>query len=160
MLRNKKWFSISLLVVAATVLAACGSAATEAPIVEEPAEEPAELTPVNIRLSWLVKGEFVHVYMAKELGYFEEEGLDVTILEGSPDVTPMQFVVSGEDQFAYVALDDVARGRAEGMPLLMTSSFLQISPVSIASLAPAENNGPQDMVGKTIAGTPSCGRRG
>jgi NitT/TauT family transport system substrate-binding protein len=114
MLRNKKWFSISLLVVAATVLAACGSAATEVPIVEEPAEEPAELTPVNIRLSWLVKGEFVHVYMAKELGYFEEEGLDVTILEGSPDVTPMQFVVSGEDQFAYVAMDDVARGRAEG----------------------------------------------
>lgn len=150
MLRDRKWFAIGLLAVAATVLAACGAQATEAPAVDE----PEELVPVNIRLSWLVKGEFVHVYMAKELGYYEEEGLDVTVLEGSPDVTPMQFVVSGEDQFAYVALDDVARGRSEGMPLLMTSSFLQINPVSIAALAPAVNNGPQDIVGKTIVDTP------
>lgn len=148
MVRDKKWFSIGLLVVGATVLAACGAQATEAP------DEPEELVPVNIRLSWLVKGEFVHVYMAKELGYFEEEGLDVTILEGSPDVTPMQLIVSGEDQFAYVALDDVARGRSEGMPLIMTSSFLQINPQSIASLAPLENNGPPDLVGKTVVETP------
>ena len=150
MLGDKKWFGIGLMVVAATVLAACGAQATEAPAVDE----PEELVPVNIRLSWLVKGEFVHVYMAKELGYYEEEGLDVTILEGSPDVTPMQLIVSGKDQFAYVALDDVARGRSEGMPLIMTSSFLQINPSSIASLAPLENNGPQDLVGKTIVDTP------
>ncbi len=155
MVGDKKWFVISLLVVAAAVLAACGTQATEEPAVEEPAvEEPVELTPVNIRLSWLVKGEFVHVYMAKEQGFFEDCGLDVSVLEGSPDVTPMQLIVSGDDQFAYVALDDVARGRAQGMPLFMTSSFLQTSPQSISALAPLENNGPQDLVGKTIVETP------
>jgi NitT/TauT family transport system substrate-binding protein len=157
---RKAWFIVNLFIAGMLLLTACGTAPTAAPVEEEPppaeptAVQEAALTPVSVRLSWLVKGEYVHVYMARELGYFQEEGLDVKILEGSPAASPMQLVAAVGDEFAYDALDEVARARSEGMPVIMVSSFLQTNPQSISALAPTKNDGPQDLVGKQIVDVP------
>jgi ABC-type nitrate/sulfonate/bicarbonate transport system substrate-binding protein len=44
------------------------------------------LTPVTVQLSWTHQVEFAGFYAAEQQGYFRDEGLKVTFLEGGPEV--------------------------------------------------------------------------
>lgn len=97
---------------------ACGSAApTPAPaqssasdqaaptaeevVTEEPAaEKPQELQPITFQAAYLAQGNisFTAAYVAKEKGYFEDEGLDVTIEHSSP---------GGGEQLQRLAAKDI-----------------------------------------------------
>ena len=57
-------------------LASCAPAATPAP----------ELTPITVQLSWTNQAEFAGLYAAEQLGYFADEGLQVSFLEGGSEV--------------------------------------------------------------------------
>ena len=115
--------------------------------------EKKELTPINLRLSWKYKGEYAHLFAARELGYFAEEGLDVNILEGSDKASPIQLLVSGDDQFAYLDPTKTIPAIHQGMDLLIVGTFLQKMPVGVATLSDVKNDGPQDMIGKKIVDT-------
>src|SRR5690606_2822086 len=47
-----------------------------------------DLTPVSLQLQWSAQAQFAGYYAAVEQGYYEDEGLDVTIEEGGPDIVP------------------------------------------------------------------------
>ncbi len=144
--KKMKWIVvclIGLMVVAS--LTGCSPA--------EPEVGEGELTDVNIRLSWFFKGEFTHLVVAKELGYFEEEGLNVEIREGNEKVIPTQLLVNGEDDFAYIAASDMLIAVNEGMDLVMPMCALQKNPVGVISFPEAGILSPQDMVGKSIIDT-------
>ena len=53
--------------------------------------------PVTLQLKWVTQGQFAGYYVAAAKGYYTEEGLDVTILPGGPDVAPTQ-VLAGAVQ--------------------------------------------------------------
>jgi len=53
------------------------------------------LTPVTVQLSWTHQAEFAGLYAAVEQGYFREEGLEVTFLEGGPEVDFIKPVTDG-----------------------------------------------------------------
>ncbi|MCC6148585.1 MAG: ABC transporter substrate-binding protein [Anaerolineaceae bacterium] len=166
---------IVLLSMLAVLIVGCTPAATQAPA-EPPKEKatdvppvaptekeevaptqaaPAEkaLTPINLRLSWKYKGEYAHLFAARELGYFKDEGLDVNILEGSDKANPVQLLVQGEDQFAYLDPTKTIPAIHQGMDLLIVGTFVQKMPVGVATKASVKNDGPQDMVGKKIVDT-------
>jgi NitT/TauT family transport system substrate-binding protein len=88
MKRSHKLMSVSI--AAAAVMAACGGAAT-------PAAKPAgEKTKVKLVLQWVVQSQFAGYFAAKDKGFYEAEGLDVTIIPGGPDVANSQYVASGQ----------------------------------------------------------------
>ncbi|HET8786445.1 MAG TPA: ABC transporter substrate-binding protein, partial [Candidatus Limnocylindrales bacterium] len=92
--------------VALTVaLAACGggpsasatgstaSAASRAPSASPAPRTPTPtedltLTPVRVQLRWTLGAEFAGYVAAIDQGYFESAGLDVTLVEGGPDIAP------------------------------------------------------------------------
>src|SRR5918999_1398307 len=47
-----------------------------------------ELTPIDLQLQWYAQAQFGGFYAAKDLGFFEEVGLDVTINETPSDQAP------------------------------------------------------------------------
>src|SRR6267378_5691632 len=49
----------------------------------------------TVRLNWTAKGEFTPLYVAREKGFFEEQGLDVEILEGKSGTQAVQVVGTG-----------------------------------------------------------------
>jgi len=49
---------------------------------------------VSLQLKWKHAFQFAGYYMAKEKGYYDEAGLNVTIIEGSPERLPLQHVLA------------------------------------------------------------------
>ena len=51
---------------------------------------------VTLQLKWVTQAQFAGYYVAKDKGFFEEEGLNVTIKPGGPDIAPEQVIASGQ----------------------------------------------------------------
>ena len=65
-----------------------------------PRAAPAQaLTPITVQPSWLHQAEFAGLYAADQLGYFKDEGLEITFLEGGPEVDFIAPVLNGCAQF-------------------------------------------------------------
>ena len=45
---------------------------------------------VTLQLKWVTQAQFAGYYVAEAQGFYEEEGLNVTIKPGGPDVAPAQ----------------------------------------------------------------------
>jgi NitT/TauT family transport system substrate-binding protein len=50
---------------------------------------------VTLQLKWVTQSQFAGYYVAKDKGYYEEEGLDVDIKPGGPDIAPEQVIAGG-----------------------------------------------------------------
>ena len=57
------------------------------------------LTPIKLQLQWVAQSQFAGYFAAVDLGFYEDEGLDVTILEGAVEIVPQQVVASGGAEF-------------------------------------------------------------
>ena len=87
---------LGLVVIAALVLGACGPRATPttAPPTEAP---PAEgLKEVTILLPYIRSMTFYSLFVADAMGYFEDEGLDVTVEPGDGGSFAVQQVAAGQ----------------------------------------------------------------
>jgi NitT/TauT family transport system substrate-binding protein len=47
-----------------------------------------DLTPVSVQLQWVPQAQFAGYYAADAMGFWEELGLDVTIIDGGPEIAP------------------------------------------------------------------------
>ena len=102
---NKKYQSL-FIVLFIFVLAIAGCSDSE-PSSSEGADKDSgeKLTPVTLQLKWVPQAQFAGYFVALEKGYYEEEGLDVTIAPGGPDIVPEQQVANGT---AQIGVDWVA----------------------------------------------------
>ena len=58
------------------------------------------LTKVSIELKWFHQFQFAGIYAAKELGFYKDLGLDVTIVERDPKSSPILDLLANKVQFA------------------------------------------------------------
>ncbi len=173
--------TIGFAVILIFILAACSPAspaeettveeapaAEEAPAVEETSAEedtasteeetaaeeaPAEMDDVTLRLSWRWKTEFAPLVLADDLGFFEEQGINMELLEGSGSGDVLPLVAQKEDDFGYLNLTTVAIGIDKGMPLQVVAGLMGKHPSGLAYFEDTLT-GPKDLEGKTIALSP------
>jgi len=81
-------------------------------------ETPKELTPVSLRLNYLPQTEYAGSYIALWNGYYEEEGLDVSIFGAGQELNSISMVASGGDTFGIGEPHAVIISRAQGVPLV------------------------------------------
>lgn len=108
------------------------------------------LTKVAYQLSWLPTVEHAGAYIAKRKGYYEENGLDVDIVPGGPNVQSAATVASGKAQIGGTNADAIASAVLEGAKLKIFAVRMQKSPYCILSRADNALKTPQDMIGKKI----------
>ena len=107
-----------------------------------------------MQLGWIWDVEFAGQIVAQENGYYKEEGLNLEIRPGGPQVDDMVLLMARK---AIVAITDVmTTGQAvsHGAKTKIIGSILQKVPFSITSLPDRPIRTPKDMVGKKI-GVPS-----
>ncbi len=119
----------------------------------------ASAADVTYQLSWTHSVQFGGTYLAEDRGLFREQGLNVRLAPGGPNVAGDANTVSGSALMNISVADGVARSNAEGADLVIIGAQYQKSPVTILSLADAPLTEPRDLIGRKIgvAGTDTPG---
>jgi NitT/TauT family transport system substrate-binding protein len=155
MKRSRIWLSLAMS--ASLVLAACGtqsSGSAGASADESSAASDGgggETTAVRLQLQWAPQAQFAGYFAAAEKGYYTEEGLDVEILPGGPDVIPQQ-VGSAADgpEFTISWVPKVLEAREAGSDLVDIAQVFQRSGTLSVAWADSGISGPADYAGKKV----------
>jgi NitT/TauT family transport system substrate-binding protein len=119
-MQGRRWWYVGVLVIATAVLAlaaACGGDDEDEGAGGDTTEQQ-QLDRVTVQLKWVTQAQFAGYYAAEELGYYEDEGLDVTIRPGGPDIVPEQPVLGGQAEFGINWQDNLFKTRDEGGELV------------------------------------------
>ncbi len=111
---------------------------------------PPEVRSVTMRLQWIPQYQFAGYIVASVKGYYEEAGLDVTLLPGSPDFVPLPLVATGTDTFGSTGADTIFLAREKGIAVVALATIFQTSPVGFMTHSDSGITTPQDFVGRTV----------
>ena len=131
------------LAVSALALAGCGGNS-------DSGEAAGDLTPVKLQLQWFAQAQFAGYYAALDQGFFEEEGLDVEILEGGADIVPQDVLASGDADYAISWVPKVLGSIEQGAAITNVAQIFERSATLQVSMADAGINGPEDLAGKKV----------
>jgi ABC-type nitrate/sulfonate/bicarbonate transport system substrate-binding protein len=89
---------------------------------------------VTVRLKWLNQAQFAGYYVAKEKGYYENAGLDVSIQPGGSDFPAIQMIAGGSEQFGVTGADQILIARSKGVPVVAIAVIYRENPFVLFSL--------------------------
>jgi NitT/TauT family transport system substrate-binding protein len=133
--------------------AALDTTPTELPAVECVEPDPAAtLTPVTLQLQWLAQAQFAGYYAADCLGYFAEQGLDVTIAPVPGfDSVPQNILAEGQADYAIAWVPKVLGSiEASGYELTNIAQVFQTSGTLQVSYADTGIESVEDYEGAAI----------
>ena len=152
--------TLPLAAAAALVVLLAGCAGTPAePAATNDTEAPASgaLEVTEIKAGVIPTSDSATIYLAQELGYFEEEGLTLTteVMQNAAAIVPG--VMNGQVQFGSAALAPVISAASEGLPLVFVANGGDValtaeddqSRLVVAAGSPITS--PKDLDGKVVA---------
>ncbi|MEH6944005.1 ABC transporter substrate-binding protein [Bacillus sp. JJ722] len=110
-----------------------------------------ELKKVSVVLDWTPNTNHTGLYVAKEKGYFKEQGLDVEIImpgEAGAD----QLVASGKAEFGIGYQEGLTQARAQGVPIVSLAAIIQHNTSGFAAPVSKNIKSPKDFEGKKYGG--------
>ena len=112
---------------------------------------------VGVQLDYVVRGNHAMFFVAKEKGYFEKQGIEITAIQkgtGSPNA--MRLVGNGNAEFGFGDLPTLAVARSQDVPVVTLVAVNQHSPLSMLALANKHKlTKPQDLKGLNLGVQPS-----
>ncbi|BBN83090.1 hypothetical protein PA25_30750 [Pseudoalteromonas sp. A25] len=106
---------------------------------------------VVLQLKWVHQFQFAGYYMAKEKGFYEQAGLNVTILPADTSSPDTHFkVLAGQAHFG-VTHSGILQSRIQGKPLVALAAILQSSPYCWMVKEDSQIYTPKDFKGKRIS---------
>lgn len=134
--RNATLRHISFAAVIALALAGCGDKTPPQPNAATAAMPATTATEkVKLRLAWVADMAEVGVFVAKEQGYFEREGLDVTIEPGGFGLDPFKLVATGGNEYGVGGAGNLLLARSNGIPVVAIAAEFQNTPVGFVTKA-------------------------
>ncbi len=114
------------------------------------ATSPASAQEITLQLKWVTQAQFAGYYVAKDRGFYEEEGLDVTIKAGGPDIAPVQVLVGGGADVVIDWMPSALAAREKGVPLVNIAQPFKSSGMMLTCRADSGITSPADFPGKTL----------
>ncbi|EOM74890.1 ABC transporter substrate-binding protein [Rhodococcus rhodnii] len=134
------------LALSALALTGCSTTETEA----TGAASEGGLTPVTLQLQWFKQGQFAGFLAAKEKGFYEQQGLDVEILDGGSDIVPQTVLAQGQADYAIAWVPKALAFREAGAAITDVAQVFQRSGTLQVSFADENITGPADLRGKNV----------
>ena len=120
--------------VAALLLVSCQLAATD------------DLSQVTLMLDWVPNTNHSGIFVAQEMGYFDEVGLQVQVIQPG-EVFAEQAVVGGAADFGVSFQEQITLARADGQPLVSIGAILQHNSSGFAARGELDTASPADWEG-------------
>lgn len=105
---------------------------------------------VSLRLDWVYGSEHAPIFLARDKGFFKNEGIDVQLLPGQGSTVTVKLVGNGTADFGYAAADTALIAVGKGLPVVSTAVILQKSPSAIIFPASSGIETLKDLYGKTL----------
>ena len=136
----KKNFDLMMWLIILMMIVGCtGSCATQTP-------EGLKGTQITLMLDWVPNTNHTGIFVAKKLGYFQENGLDVEIIQPG-EVYAEQAVVGGAADFGVSFQEQVTLARADGIPIVSIAAIIQHNTSGFASRSELGVETPTDWEG-------------
>jgi NitT/TauT family transport system substrate-binding protein len=110
----------------------------------------AQAEDVKLQLKWVTQAQFAGYYVAQAKGFYEEEGLNVTILPGGPDIAPTQVIAGGGADVVVEWMPAALAAREKGLPLVNIAQPFASSGLMLTCLAETGITKPEDFADKTL----------
>jgi putative hydroxymethylpyrimidine transport system substrate-binding protein len=150
-----QWVVASLAVAA--LLVGCGEG-SDAETARQPSdttakhpEPPKKLRSLELTLDGYPNAEHAGIFVAKQRGYFEDAGLDLSIHIPVIPRMPMKYVVDESVQLAISYQPQVVLSKQKGVPVVPVRSIVSQPTTSLIWLKKSQIDGIGDLAGKTIA---------
>ena len=108
------------------------------------------LDDVTLQLKWVTQAQFAGYYVALHEGFYEEEGLNVTIRPGGPDIAPPQVIAGGGADVIVEWMPAALAAREQGLPLVNIAQPFVRSGMMLTCLAESGITAPTDFPGRTL----------
>ena len=105
---------------------------------------------VTLQLKWVTQAQFAGYYVAKDKGFYEEEGLDVDIKPGGPDIAPAQVIAGGGADVIVDWMPSALATREKGVALVNIAQPFKKSGMMLTCLKETGVKTPEDFKGKTL----------
>jgi NitT/TauT family transport system substrate-binding protein len=169
-LKKSSLIVLAFMLMMSVVLSACGSsssnsssspsasssdspsasASSDASASSTASASPKKLTNLSIQLKWVPQAQFAGIYVAKAKGFFADEGINVDIHPGGPDVIIEQQVVNGSADIGITGVDSLLVNQEHGLPIISIAQILQKSSQLLMVKTKSGIAKPEDMKGKRV----------
>lgn len=105
---------------------------------------------VTLQLKWVTQAQFAGYYVAQDKGFYEEEGLDVEIKPGGPDIAPAQVIAGGGADVVIDWMPSALASREKGVPLVNIAQPFKSSGMMLTCRKETGIASPEDFRGRTL----------
>ena len=105
---------------------------------------------VTLQLKWVTQAQFGGYYVAQAKGFYEEEGLNVTIKPGGPDIAPTQVIAGGGADVIVEWMPAALAAREKGLALVNIAQPFASSGMMLTCLKETGITSPADFADKTL----------
>jgi NitT/TauT family transport system substrate-binding protein len=140
-MRHKGHWCAGVILVCIVLLAGCGTPATPTPL---------PLQQVTLQLQWVTQAQFAGYYVALDKGWYREEGIDLTIDPGGPDLVPADLVIAGRSDFGTGLLADLVVAAQQGKPVISVAQVQQLNGLMLLAFKSSGIEDPADFAGKKV----------
>ncbi|MEM7742264.1 MAG: ABC transporter substrate-binding protein [Pseudomonadota bacterium] len=105
---------------------------------------------VTLQLKWVTQAQFAGYYVALENGFYEEEGLEVDIKPGGPDIAPAQVLAGGGADVVLDWMPSALATREKGLNLVNIAQPFKSSGMMLTCRKDTGITSPADFKGKTL----------
>ena len=105
---------------------------------------------LTLQLKWVTQAQFAGYFVAKDKGYYDKVGLDVTIKPGSPDIAPTQVIAGGGADVIIDWMPAALATREKGVPLVNIAQIFKRSGMMLTCRKDSGIKTPADFRGKTL----------
>jgi NitT/TauT family transport system substrate-binding protein len=139
---EKAWRSLTICLIGVAVLVGCST---------EPAEPTLPpLEPVSLQLQWVTQAQFAGYYVALDKGWYREEGIDLTIEPGGPDLVPAELVAAGTRDFGTTLLADLSVSVQRDRPIISIGQIQQKNGLILITDKSSGIEKPQGFIGHSV----------
>jgi len=105
---------------------------------------------VVLQLKWVTQAQFAGYYVAQDQGFYEEEGLEVTINPGGPDIAPPQVIAGGGADVIVEWMPAALAAREAGLPLVNIAQPFKSSGMMLTCRNDSGVASVEDFPGQTL----------
>ncbi|MFO1207687.1 MAG: ABC transporter substrate-binding protein [Amaricoccus sp.] len=105
---------------------------------------------VTLQLKWVTQAQFAGYYVAEAKGFYKDEGLNVTIKPGGPDIAPEQVLAGGGADVIVDWMPAALAAREAGLPMVNIAQPFKKSGMELTCRNDSGVTSTKDFPGHTL----------